>query len=310
MEMPNLIVLFARVVEAGSFSEASRALGQSPSAVSKQIARLEDSVGVRLLIRSKNGVTLTGEGQAFYERCAEIRRGIDAAEELVVSFSDHPKGILHVAATVAFGKSQILPVLPSFLANYPDVQVSVDLSDTAPNFSQDQVDVAVLFTEQIQDQSLITRRIAHNRRVICASPAYLRTNGVPEAPEALQRHNCLRLSTVSRFNDWHLDALNERGIHLGGTFEANSADALYHATLAGIGVARLSEYLVRRDIREGRLQRILPDYEDNESDIFAVYSAKRNMPPKIRAFIDHLVDEFSPVPPWERELPAGIDKAV
>lgn len=310
MEMPNLIVLFARVVEAGSFSEASRALGQSPSAVSKQIARLEDSVGVRLLIRSKNGVTLTGEGQAFYERCAEIRRGIDAAEELVVSFSDHPKGLLHVAATVAFGKSQILPVLPRFLANYPDVQVSVNLSDTAPNFAQDQVDVAVLFTEQIQDQSLITRRIAHNRRVICASPEYLKTNGVPESAEELQEHNCLRLSTVSRFNDWHLDALNERGMHLGGTFEANSADALYHATLAGIGVARLSEYLVRKDICEGRLVLILPDYEGNESDIFAVYSAKRNMPPKVRAFIDHLVEEFSPVPPWERETPVRLDRAV
>ena len=100
MEMPNLIVLFARVVDAGSFSEASRALGQSPSAVSKQIARLEDSVGVCLLVRSKSGVTLTEEGQAFYEHCAEIRRGIDAAEELIVSFSYHPKGLLHVAATV------------------------------------------------------------------------------------------------------------------------------------------------------------------------------------------------------------------
>lgn len=310
MEMPNLIVLFARVVEAGSFSEASRALGQSPSAVSKQIARLEDSVGVCLLIRSKSGVTLTEEGQAFYEHCAEIRRGIDAAEELIVSFSDHPKGLLHVAATVAFGKSQILQVLPSFLARYPDVQVSANFSDTTPKFSQDQVDVAVLFTEQIEDESLIARKIAHNRRVICASPEYLQNHGVPKTAEDLQKHNCLRLSTVSRFNDWHLEAMEDRGVRLGGTFEANSADALYHATLAGIGVARLSEYLVQRDFREGRLVRILPDYVDNDSDIFAVYSATRNLPPKVRAFIDHLVAEFSPVPPWERETAEHFAKAV
>ena len=300
MDMPNLIVLFARVVDAGSFSEASRTLGQSPSAVSKQIARLEDSVGVRLLVRSKNGVTLTDEGQAFYERCAEIRRGIDAAEELVVSFSDHPKGILHVAATVAFGKSQILRILPSFLADNPDVQVAVNFSDATPNFSQDHVDVAVLFTEQIEDQSLIARKIAHNSRVICASPEYLRRQGVPATPEDLTQHNCLHLSTVSRFNDWHLEELDKQGLRLRGTFEANSADALYHATLAGIGIARLSTYLIGNDLAEGRLVRILPEYEDNSSDIFAVYSARRNMPPKVRAFIDHLTDAFGPVPPWER----------
>ena len=310
MDLPSQIVLFARVVEAGSFSEASRALNQSPSAVSKQIARLEDSVAVRLLVRSKNGVTLTDEGRAFYERCAEIRRGIDAAEELVVSFSDHPKGLLHVAATVAFGKSQILPVMPGFMARHPDVEITANFSDQTPNFSEEPVDVAVLFTEQIEDQSLIARKIAHNRRVICASPEYLRRFSMPRTAEDLQNHNCLKLSTVSRFNDWHLDELQERGVHLNSTFEANSADALYHATLAGIGVARLSTYLIGRDLSEGRLIRILPGYEDNTSDIFAVYSAKRNMSPKVRAFIDHLVAEFSPAPPWEANTGSNVSQSA
>ena len=301
MDLPSQIVLFARVVDAGSFSAASRSLGQSPSAVSKQIAHLEDNVGVRLLVRSKDGVTLTDEGQAFYERCAEIRQSIDAAQDLVLSFGDHPKGLLHIAATVAFGKSQILPVLPAFMARYPEVQVAVNLSDVAPDFSRDQCDVAVLFSEQIEDQSLIARKIAHNRRVICASPAYLAREGIPETTEDLPRHNCLHLSTVSRFNDWHLEELQERGLRLNGTFEANSADALYHATLAGIGIARLSTYLVGNDLKEGRLIRVLPDYEDNKSDIFAVYSARRHMPPKVRVFIDHMIAEFGPVPPWEVE---------
>jgi len=108
MDLPSQIVLFARVVEAGSFSAASRELDQSPSAVSKQIAQLEDRVGVRLLVRSKHGVTLTDDGHAFYERCAEIRRSIEAAEEMIVSFGDHPKGMLHVSTTVAFGKAQVI----------------------------------------------------------------------------------------------------------------------------------------------------------------------------------------------------------
>jgi len=301
MDLPSLIVLFARVVDAGSFSAASRELDQSPSAVSKRIAELEDRVGVRLLVRSKHGVALTDDGQAFYERCAEIRRSIAAAEDLVMSFGDHPKGQLHIAATVAFGKAQILPVLSTFLAKYQDVSVSVDFSDRKRDFSTDQIDVAILFTEQIEDQSLVARKIAHNRRVICASPEYLAREGTPMRPDELQVHNCLQLSTVSRFNDWDFPELQARGLQLRSSFEANSADALYHATLAGLGVSRLSTYLIGDDLRKGRLVRVLPEYEDNGSDIYAVYSTRRNLPPKVRVFIDHLVAEFSPVPPWERE---------
>ncbi len=309
MDLPNLIVLFARVVDAGSFSAASRELNQSPSAVSKQIANLEDRVGVRLLARSKHGVSLTDDGQAFYERCAEIRHSIAMAEDMVLSFGDHPKGQLRVVATVAFGKAQVLPILPLFMRGHPDVQVSVEFTDRKLDFSQDQIDVAIQFTEQIEDQSLVARKIAHNRRVICASPDYLAREGTPETPEHLRRHNCLQLSSVSRFNDWGFSDLESRGLRLRGNFEANSADALYHATLAGLGVARLSTYLIGDDLREGRLIRLLPDYEDNGSDIYAVYSARRNLPPKTRVFIDHLVSEFSPVPPWERDERASISRA-
>lgn len=301
MDLPGLIVLFARVVDAGSFSAASRELNQSPSAVSKQIAHLEDRVGVRLLIRSKHGVSLTDDGHAFYERCAEIRRSIAAAEDLVMSFGDHPKGQLRIAGTVAFGKAQILPALHGFMVENPDVQVSVDFSDRKLDFSADQIDVAIQFTEQIEDQSLVARKIAHNRRVICASPAYLNREGTPKTAEDLQTHNCLQLSTVSKFNDWDIMEFKDQGLTLRSDFEANSADSLYHATLAGLGVARLSTYLIGNDLRTGRLVRILPKYEDNGSDIYAVYSARRNLAPKVRAFIDHLVNTFSPVPPWEKE---------
>lgn len=301
MDLPSLIVLFARVVDAGSISAASRELNLSPSAVSKQIAQLEDRVAVRLLARSKDGVAVTEEGRAFYERCAGISRDIADAEELIVSFGDHPKGVLRVSATVAFGKSQILPVLPAFLARYPDVQVAADFTDRRLDFSQDQIDVAIQFTEQIEDQSLFARKVAHNRRVICASPLYLEREGRLRALEDLERHNCLKLSTVSRFNDWRLSTGDGAELRLGGNFEANSADALYHATLAGIGISRLSTFLVAEDLRAGRLVRILPEYEDDASDIYAVYSARRNLAPKVRVFIDHLVSEFLPVPPWEQE---------
>lgn len=310
MDLPSLIVLFARVVDAGSFSAAARESRQSPSAVSKQVAHLEDRVGVRLLARSKSGVSLTDDGRAFYERCAEIRRSIAAAEDLVVSFGDHPKGLLRVASTVAFGKAYVLPALPAFMAGNVDVEVALELSDRKPDFAEDQIDVAIQFSEQIEDQSLIARKIAHNRRVLCASPEYVRRNGAPETVRDLRTHNCLRLSTVSRFNDWSFPELADEAFFLRSNFEANSADAIYHAALAGIGVARLSTYLVGDDLRSGRLVRILPQYEDNGSDIYAAYSARRNLAPKVRAFIDHLVAQFSPVPPWEVEANADVTQSA
>ena len=300
MDLSNQMVLFARVVDSGSLSAAARALNQSPSAVSKQVSHLEDRVGVRLLNRSSSGISLTDEGQQFYERCAEIAERISDAEEMIVSLGERPQGRLHVLATVAFGKSQVMPILRSFLAKYPDVHLTIDFTDTRRDFTDDRIDLGILFTEQIEDQSLVARKLAHNKRVVCASPAYLERHGTPTEFVDLKNHNYLRLSTVERWNDWHLDDGEMQPLRLPSNLETNSADAVYHAALAGIGVARLSTYLIAPDLASERLVRLFPDYEDNESDIYAVYSTRRNLSPKVRALIDHLVSELGPVPPWER----------
>lgn len=306
MNLPSAMVLFARVVDAGSFTAASRALNQSPSAVSKQIAHLEDHVGVRLLQRLKTGVVLTEDGEEFYRHCVEIRKRVEAAEELVMSFGSGPAGLLHVASTVAFGKSQLLPILPAFLKMHPGLRISLTVTDRKVNRSEEHVDVEIRFTEQIIDQSLYARKIAHNRRVLCASPEYLARHGTPSAPSDLETHNCLRLTSVATFNDWSFADLEKSHPAVSGDFETSSTDALYQATLNGMGISRLSTYLIYKDLAAGRLVRILPDYEDNGSDLFAVYAERKNLPPKVRVFIDFLVEQFSPVPPWELEKGAGI----
>lgn len=301
MEISSQMVLFARVVEAGSFSAAARTEGHSPSAVSRQISHLEDRLGVRLLNRTRHGLSLTEEGRAFNERCLEVADRISDAESFVASMSDRPQGVLRVVSTVAFAKAQLMAVLPEFFERYPDVRLALELTDRPIDLAAEGIDVAIRFTEQIDDPSVIARRFAGNRRVICAAPAYVARFGAPETPGDLARHNCLRLSTVSRWNDWHLDD-PETGERIGpsGHLEANSADGVYHAVLAGIGIARLSTYLVEDDLRAGRLVRVLPDYVDEGSAIFAIYPEKRNRAPKVRAFIDHLAGHFGPVPPWER----------
>lgn len=302
MELASQMILFAHVVEHGSFSASARDFGHTPSSVSKQIGLLEDRLGVRLLNRTTRGIVLTEDGKAFYARCAEIARAVNDAESMVVSLGDRPQGTLRVAATVAFAKAILLPLLPAFLAKNDDLKLVLDVTDRPVEIAEGEADVAIRFTEQITDPSVVARRLATNRRVICAAPSYLKAHGMPDRPEDLLQHNCLRLSTVSSWNDWDFPGPNGPGVlHVTGNFEANSADSVYHAVLAGLGVARLSTYLVSDDIRAGRLVRILPEYVQENSDMLAVYASRRNLPPKVRVFVDFLAEQLGPVPPWERD---------
>lgn len=302
MDIASQMVLFTQVIKHGSFSAAARALTQSPSAVSKQIGHLEDRLGVRLLHRSTRSISLTEEGRTFYERCAAIAQSISEAESLVMSMGDHAQGPLHVAATVAFAKSQLLPILPDFLQHFPDVHLMLELTDRRIDMVAEEVDVAIRFTEQINDASVIARKLAPNRRVICAAPSYIERHGMPDMPEDLVRHNCLRISTVASWNDWEFERpAGTWVLRAAGNFEANSADAVYHATLAGVGIACLSTYLVGPDLHSGRLVRLLPEHTDHNSQIVAIYPNRRNLSPKVRVFIDYLTAHFGPVPPWERQ---------
>ncbi len=301
MELSSQMILFAKVVESGSFSAAARLLNHSPSACSRQIGFLEDRLGVRLLNRSRHGIALTEEGRVFHARCAELAEIVDDAEATAVSMGATPQGELRILSTVAFGKAQLIPALRGFLLRYPSVRLSMELTDRHIEFASGDADVAVRFSEQIDDPDVVIRKLAPNRRVICAAPAYLGQAGTPRAPADLAGHNCLRLSSVARWNDWGFgDAATGGGVRLDGNFDANSADAIYHATLAGIGISRLSTYLVGEDIKAGRLVRLLPDYVDESSSIVAVFAERRNLSPKIRALIDYLAEQFGKTPPWER----------
>lgn len=303
MDLPSQMILFAQVVHAGSFSAAARALGHTPSAVSRQIGNLEDRVGVRLLNRSNNGLVVTEEGQAFLKRCVELSDRVFEAENFADSMNDHPKGRLNLISTVAFGKSQLLPIIPAFLSRYPDVSVSLELTDRKIDLTEENVDLAIRFSEQVDNDTVIAKKLASNRRLICAAPRYLERSGHPLRFADLESHNCLKLSTVESWNDWRLkDTLTDSTVTLQGNFEVNSADGIYHAALAGVGIARLSAYLINDDILRGRLVQLFPEYEDNSSSILATYTQKKNLSHKTRAFIDHMVDVFGTVPPWERSF--------
>ncbi|MBO6521208.1 MAG: LysR family transcriptional regulator [Rhodospirillales bacterium] len=301
MDIANQMILFAKVVETGGFSAAARDLGLTPSAVSRQIGNLEDRLGARLLNRSTRRVSLTEVGREFHGRCVEIARNVEDAELLVASRLDHPQGTLRISATSAFAKAQLLPILPLFLADNPDLKLSLELTDREIDLIGEQIDVAIRFTEQISDTSMVARKLATNQRIFVAAPDYIRRYGMPNAPEDLVNHNCLRLSTVEKFNNWQFsDGHSKVARRISGNFETNSSDALLHAAIDGLGVAKMSTYLAHDALEEGRLIRVLPDFADEASDILAIYPNRRNLSPNVRAFVDFLAERFGKVPPWER----------
>lgn len=300
MDKTQEMAIFVRTVVDGSFSAAARSLKLTPSAVSKQISRLEDRLGARLLHRTTRSLNLTEEGRAFHARCVQILTEIDEAETAVTELHAAPRGTLRINATVAFMNHQVMPLLPEFLERYPEVHFDLFLTDRHIDLVEEGVDVAIRFG-RLKESTLIARRLADSRRVICAAPNYIARHGVPTTPAELARHNCLTLSTRPEFNVWEFGNAPQEHLHVGGNFEVNQADALYDACRAGIGLARLATYLVADDLKAGRLVPMLEDELRESTSIYAVYPHRRHLSPKVRAFVDFLVDKFNPVPPWEVE---------
>lgn len=300
MDRLGEMTMFARTVEEGSFSAAARALKLTPSAVSKQVSRLEDRLGARLLSRTTRRLSLTEEGRAFHARCVQILAEIEEAETAVTELHAAPRGTLRVAAAVAFFSHRVMPLLPEFLERYPEVHFDLVMTDREVDMVDERIDAAIRFGRP-RELTLIARELTVSRRVICASPAYLARHGTPETPADLARHNCLTLSTRPEFNVWEFGERPEDHLRVTGNVELNQADALYDACLAGIGLARVAGYLVDDDIKAGRLVPVLTGQLKEASTLYVVYPHRRHLSPKVRAFVDFLVGKFNPVPTWDEQ---------
>ncbi|MDP5220605.1 LysR family transcriptional regulator [Ruegeria sp. 2205SS24-7] len=293
MDISAQMLIFATVVEQGSISAAARSMGQTPSAVSKQIGLLEDQAHYRLLNRTRTGVLPTQEGQEFYEKCKAMADRFQEAEAMILNLDGIPRGELKITSTVAFGQSQLIPALPEFMEEHPEVQVSLDLTDREIDLRSEGFDVAVCFAEQRKNPDMVIRRIMQSRRVLCASPDYLERSGVPTNFEELAEHNCLRVAGKTQRNAW-----NSAGATIGDRFEAkgsfggNSTDVVFRAALAGIGIARLPFYMADRKLQSGELVHVMPEYAPPSTDIVVMFADKRNLAPKTRAFVDYLARRF------------------
>lgn len=312
MDKTAEMTLFVQSVEAGGFSAAARQLDLTPSAVSRKIGQLEDRLQIRLFDRTTRRIHLTEAGKAYYQRCLQILRDIEEAEDAISSLSGDPRGTLRIAATVSFGRVEILPRINEFMRSHPHIKVEVELTDRHVNLIDEGFDVAIQWREQMNEPNIVARKLCVNRRIICAAPEYLEEHGTPTRPEQILEHNCLTLSTLGKFNAWEFDdeTAGLRTLHVDGNFRVNTADGLYEAALSGVGLARLSTWLVAKDIQAGRLVAVLPDYPHDFSAFYILYPHRRYLARKVRAFVDFLVDKFSPEPPWELGIPTRLPPAT
>ncbi|MEX2197526.1 MAG: LysR family transcriptional regulator [Burkholderiales bacterium] len=305
------MLVFTKVVQAGSLSAAARELGVSTAVVSRTLAALEARLGVRLVNRTTRSLHLTDEGASYYETSQRILAEIDEADAAVTSRRIEPQGVLKVALPASFGHQHIAPLIPRFAELYPKIELALSLSDRSINLIEEGFDLAVRIAE-LKDSSLAARKLAPNRRVVCASPAYLREHGEPKTPQDLTRHNCLVTAWEQGFAmTWeYKNPVNKRGsVRVSGRYACDNWEVLREWAIAGLGVALKSTWDVRRQLEDGSLVPLLPGYDfATDVGIYAVYPHRRHLPAKTRVFIDFLAESFGPEPYWDK--PAGTQQSA
>jgi len=290
---------FVRVVDSKGFSAAAGGLGLSPSAVSKLVTRLETRLGVRLLQRTTRALHLTAEGEAFYAAARRIVSEIETLEDQVLGQRDTPHGLLRVTTSVAFSTHQLAPVIVEFMARHPAVQLELLPTDRVIDMVEEGVDIAIRIG-RLADTSFMARKIGDDKRLICAAPSYLARHGTPRRPEELARHNCIVSRERPHLNRWQFRIDGEvRELEVAGRVAISEGEMQMQLALQGIGIVRLTRLTMAQAIRDGALVPLLGDFSaEDPVPIHAVYPHRRHLAPKVPAFVNFLIEKFTP-PPWE-----------
>ncbi|AKT40804.1 LysR family transcriptional regulator [Chondromyces crocatus] len=292
----NDVLAFMAVVDAGSFVAGGQAMGLSRSAAGKAILRLEDRLGARLLNRTTRTLGLTDEGRVFHERWLQILASVDEAEASVAGRSGVPRGVLRLTVPDAFGRLVVLPLLRKYLRAWPAIQAEVSFTDRVVDLVEEGFDLAVRIGVTTPDTRFVSRVVARFEPVLCASPSYLSERGEPLSLDDLAAHDCLYFSSRNQRQSWRFRGDDGTWIKAPGRsrLRLDSGEAIRDAARAGLGIGFLPDFLVTRDLAAGRLRRVLPDLEAGEGKVVALYPSKRLLEPRVRHFIELMVDEPGP----------------
>lgn len=285
---------FVTVVETGGFSETARRLQVSKALISKRVAQLEESLGVRLLHRTTRRISPTSSGRAYYEQGKPLLAELNELDDAVMSRDRELRGDLRLSAPGTFAEMHLLPVVSAYAAQNPDVRVLLNLSDRFVDLVEESVDLAVR-VGKLESSSLVSRRVGEIHLLVCASPGYIEANGRPESVEALAAHACIVDTNNPDGADWRLTSGRDtRTVSVDGRIHINNARAARDLVLAGNGIGLLTSFVVEAHLRRGELVHLLDGYVSNPVGVYAVYPHRKHLSPKVRRFIDLLVANFEP----------------
>ena len=296
----NDIVVFTKVVETKSFTGAAEQLGLPKSTVSRKLAQLEERLGVRLVQRTTRKLALTEVGQAYYDRCARIVADVASAEQLVTDMQATPRGRVRMTAPIDLATKYLGSIVAGFLATHADIFIELDASDRIVDLIEEGYDVAVRFGP-LPESTLIARKLCSVGAILCASPAYIAARGMPTSIEQLDEHDRVLFTPTPRVQSWPLvdDAGNVYELGRPARFASNNIGAVYDATIAGMGISLLTDFMVACDIHRGKLVPVLPAWQGRPTEVHAVYPARQNLPPRLALFLEYLQKAMDP-PPWTK----------
>lgn len=295
---PTELSFFATVAGARNLSAAARDLGITTAAVSKRLAQMETRIGIPLVTRTTRRMGLTPEGEVYLEHARRILGDIDDLNQLLSQSKHRPSGLLRINATLGFGRTHVAPVLADFIRDYPEVDVQLQLSADPPPLADDSFDICIRFGRP-PDGRIVAKRLAPNRRLLCAAPQYLQRHGVPQTPADLRSHNCIGIRQGSdAYGVWRLTSgkgnkAQTESIHVRGNLTTNDGEIAVHWALKGHGILMRAEWDIARYLRNGRLIQVLPQYATPEADIHAVYHPRHQLSSRIRLCVEFLSERFS-----------------
>jgi DNA-binding transcriptional LysR family regulator len=302
MDKLKALETFVAVAARGSLSAAARAEGVAPAVVGRRLDALEEHLGIKLLVRSTRRISLTHEGSAFLEDSQRLLADLAQAEASVSAGGVQARGHLRITAPAGFGRRHVAPLVPRFHDIHPEVSLSLNLSDRVIDLAGEGYDCAVRVGD-LPDSSLVSIRLADNRRLCVATPAYLQRHGVPQHPQDLAQFDCLTLSSeASQARGWAFRLQDGSITHLrpGGPLDCSDGQVLHEWCLAGFGIAWRSTWEVEADITAGRLVTVLDAFAAPPNGIFAVFPQRKHLPLRVRLWIDYLKEQYSRADFWSR----------
>jgi DNA-binding transcriptional LysR family regulator len=300
------LVVFHSVVKHASYAKAAEDLALSPSGVSRIVTRLEERLGVRLVQRTTRKLSLTEAGAAFHARTSQILLDLADAEAELQTAQLRPRGTLKVTASVVFGQLYLSPLIPELLEHFPELAIDLSLTNRFVDLVDEGIDLAIRIGS-LTDSRLIARRLCNNKRILVATPGYLKQHGVPQSPADLNDHDCILFTAFAKPREWRL--IGPEGpvsVNVSGRLATNNVEVASTAAKQGLGITVGATLSVGKALLSGELVRVLADYEFEPTAVFAVYPSARQLSTKVRATVDFLVERMTDPPSWDRALAGRV----